>query len=198
MWWLLVLVLIVVVIGIVAVVMERRRSTVGPDAREDRIKNPRRGPVMAGYVPLNRSSTVRRRRKLLKWCGRTRLRGLMATGCLVASRDRHINFEPHRLPRTGNRGQCAPSSCDYVHDQQPSTCLLVAPDACGRLRISLACVANLHTHGGGARPRAQPYRPFAVQNCVRDYLAGRENHVIQLFRGQCRQQGLQPLAGDTH
>jgi len=76
-WWLLVLVLIVVVIGIVAVVMERRRSTVGPDAREDRIKNPRRGPVMAGYVPLNRSSTVRRRRKLLKWCGRTRLRGLM-------------------------------------------------------------------------------------------------------------------------
>jgi hypothetical protein len=43
-WWLLILVLVVVVVGIVAVVLERRRATIGPDAREDRFKNPSRAP----------------------------------------------------------------------------------------------------------------------------------------------------------
>jgi len=43
-WWLLILLVVVLVVGIVAVVSERRRATIGPDAREDRFKNPSRAP----------------------------------------------------------------------------------------------------------------------------------------------------------
>src|SRR4051794_32433692 len=42
MWWFLIV--LVAVVAAVAVVMERRRSRIGPDARNDRFKNPSRTP----------------------------------------------------------------------------------------------------------------------------------------------------------
>jgi hypothetical protein len=44
MWWLLILVVIVAVVAAVAVVTERRRTRIGPDARDDQFKNPSPAP----------------------------------------------------------------------------------------------------------------------------------------------------------
>ena len=40
MWWLLALVALLVLVGIAAVAVERRRGSVGDDAREDRFLDP--------------------------------------------------------------------------------------------------------------------------------------------------------------
>ena len=58
MWWLLNLLVVVLVVGIVAVVSERRRATIGPDAREDRFRNPSRAPSWRDKDTVARAADV--------------------------------------------------------------------------------------------------------------------------------------------